>query len=128
MTIQLLGCFALLGVTVAGLGVYATTSLMMAAQKREMGIRMALGAQTWDIIRLALWRGTLAILIGLPLGLFLAWILSRILSSYLFQVKVDDPLVWIAGCALLAGITVVAALIPALRVARTNPADVLRGE
>jgi putative ABC transport system permease protein len=83
MTLQLFGGFALLGIVVAGLGVYATTSLMAASWNREMGIRMAMGAQTWDILRLALWRGTRAILFGLPVGLFLAWILSRILYRYL---------------------------------------------
>jgi hypothetical protein len=128
MTLQLLGSFALLGFVVAGLGVYATTSLMMAAMNREMGIRMAMGAQIWDILRLALWRGTRAIIIGLPLGLFLAWILSRTLSSYLFQVKDDDPLAWIVSCAALIGITIIAAFIPALRAAFANPADILRKE
>jgi ABC-type antimicrobial peptide transport system permease subunit len=128
MTLQLLGSFALLGIVVASLGVYATTSLMAAAWNREMGIRMAMGAQTWDILRLALWRGTRAIILGLPVGLFLAWILSRILAGYLFHVKTDAAFVWIASCALLFVITIVAAFIPALRVSRVNPLDALRNE
>jgi putative ABC transport system permease protein len=128
MTLQLLGGFALLGIVAAGLGVYATTSLMMAAMNREMGIRMAMGAQFWDMLRFALWRGTRSILIGLPLGLFLAWILSRVLSSYLLQVKIDDPLAWIVSSALLLGITIIAAFIPALRATRVNPLDAMRGE
>ena len=128
MTLQLLGGFALLGVVVAGLGVYATTSLMIAAMNREMGIRMAVGAQTWDILLLALWRGTRAIFLGLPVGLFMAWILSRILSGYLFQVKVNDSLTWVVSYAVLLVITTVAALIPALRAARGNPLDALRAE
>ena len=126
MTLQLLGCFALLGIVVAGLGVYATTSLLAKAWNREMGIRIAIGAQVWDILRLALWRGTRAILLGLPFGLFLAWILTRILSSYLFQVNVGDPLVWIISCAFLLFITIIAAFIPALRVTRVNPLDAMR--
>jgi len=128
MTLQLLGSFTLLGIVVAGLGVYATTSLMIAAMNREMGIRMAIGAQTWDILRLALWRGTRAILFGLPFGLFLAWVLSRILSRYLFQVNVNDPLVWIISCALLLVITIIAAFIPALRATRVNPLVAMRNE
>ena len=128
MTLQLLGCFAMLGIIVAGLGIYATTSLMIAAMYREMGIRMAMGAQTSDILRLALWRGTRAIFLGLPLGLFLAWVLSRILSSYLFQVMIDDPIAWIISCALLLVITIIAALIPAIRATRVNPMDALRSE
>ena len=128
MTLQLLGCFALLGIVVAGLSAYATTSLMIAAMNREMGIRMAMGAQFWDIFRLAFRRGSRAIIVGLPLGLFLAWILSRILSGFLFQVKTDDPLAWIVSCAVLLGIMIIAALIPALRAACANPADILRNE
>ena len=128
MTLQLLGSFALLGIVVAGLGVYATTSLMIAAMNREMGIRMSMGAQTWDILRFALWRGTRAILLGLPAGLILAWILSRILSGYLFQVKVNDSLAWLISCAVLLVITTVAAFIPALRAAQISPLDALRDE
>jgi len=128
MTLQLLGSFALLGILVAGLGVYATTSLMATAWNREMGIRMAMGATTLDILKLALWRGIRAIFFGLPLGLFLAWILSRVLSSYLFQVKVGDPFVWIISCVLLLIITIIAAFIPALRVIRISPMDALRNE
>jgi len=126
LTLQLLGIFAVLGIIISGLGVYTTTSLMTAARNRETGIRMALGAQTWDILRLALWRGLRSILLGLPVGLFLAWVLSRILSSYLYQVKVVDPLAWVISCATLLGITIIAALIPAVRASRINPMDVLR--
>lgn len=128
MTLELLGSFALLSIIVASLGVYATTSTMATAWNREMGIRMAMGAQTWDILRLALWRGTRAIIFGLPLGLFLAWILSQILSSYLVQIKVLDPLVWVICCALLLIITIIAAFIPALRMTHVNPLDVIRNE
>ena len=128
MTLRLLGIFALLGIIVAGLSAYATTSLMIAAMNREMGIRMAMGAQFWDILRLAFRRGSRAIIVGLPLGLFLAWILSRILSGFLFQVKVDDSLAWIVSGAVLIGIAAIAVLIPALRAACANPADILRKE
>ena len=126
LTLQLLGIFAVFGIIVSGLGVYATTSLMAASWNREMGIRIAVGAQSWDILSLALWRGTRAIVLGLPFGLFLAWILSRTLSSFLFQVNVDDSLAWVTSCAILLVITIVAAFIPALRVTRVNPMDVLR--
>ena len=128
LTLQLLGCFAILGVIVSSLAIYATATAMAAARKREMGIRMAMGAQFWDILRLAFWRGIRSIFVGLPLGLFLAWILSRILSSFLVQVNVDDPLAWIVSCAALLGITIIAVLIPALRATRVNPLDAMRGE
>ena len=128
LTLQLLGCFAILGVVVAGLGVYATTMLMAVSQNREMGIRMALGAQSADILRLAFWRGIRVIFIGLPFGLLMAWIMSKVLSNFLVQVKVGDALVWVLCCVLLTGIATVATLIPALRATRVNPLDALRNE
>ena len=128
LTLQLLGCFALLGIVVAGLGAYATTSLMVAAMNREIGIRMAMGATTWNIFLFVLWRGIRVILIALPVGLFLAWILSRILSGFLFQVKTDDPLSWVISCAVLLAITTIAVLIPALRATRVNPLDAMKNE
>ena len=128
MTLQLLGSFAFLGILVAGLSAYATTSLMVAAMNREIGIRMAMGAQIWDILLFVFWRGIRMILIALPVGLFLAWVLSKILSGFLFQVKINDPLAWIVSCSVLLGITVIAVFIPALRAARVNPLDVMRAE
>ena len=128
MTLQLLGCFTLIGIVVAGLSTYVTTSLMVAAMNREIGIRMAMGAQTLDIFLFVFWRGTRAILIALPVGLFLALILSKILSGFLFQVKIDDPLAWIVSCAVLLGITAIAVLIPALRASHVNPLDAMRNE
>jgi len=128
LLLQLLSSFALLGIAVAGLGVYATTALMAVSRNREMGIRVAMGAQTWDILRLALWRGIRVLLIGLPFGLFLAWILSRILSSFIFQLNPNDLLVWILSCVLLIGIVTGAAVIPAIRATRVNPMDVIRKE
>ena len=69
LTLQLLFGFAVLGITVSGLSVYATATLMAAARTRETGIRMAVGARTWDILRLAFLRGVRAIILGLPVGL-----------------------------------------------------------
>jgi len=126
LLLNMLGGFALLGVIVAGSGIYATTSLMAAIRNREIGIRIAMGAQFWDILKFALWRGIRVILLGLPLGLFLAWILSRMLSSFVFQLNTSNPVVWVMGCALLIIIVTVAALIPALQATRVNPVDAIR--
>ena len=128
LAIQLLLCFAVLGIIVSGLAVYATATLAAAARTKETGIRMAMGAQTWDILKLAFWRGFRAILLGIPFGLFLAWILTKLLSGYLVQVNIDDTLMWVISCAVLLVIATVAALIPALRATRVNPLDALRDE
>jgi len=126
LTLHLLISFAVLGIIVSGLGVYATAALSAAARTKETGIRMAIGAQTWDILKLAFWRGIRAIIVGLPFGLFLAWILAKALAGYLAQVNIDDPFAWLISCAILLVITAVAALVPALAATRVNPMDALR--
>jgi ABC-type antimicrobial peptide transport system permease subunit len=128
LALHLIICFAVLGTVVSGAGVYATSALMAASRTKEIGIRMAMGARYIDILRLILSRGLRVLFIGLPCGLFAGWVLTRGLSSALFQVQSDDPFVWIIGCALLTGMTIIAALIPALRAARVNPLDALRGK
>jgi len=128
LTLQLLSCFTILGVIISGLSIYATAALMVAARNREMGIRIALGAQTWDILLLALWIGLRATILGLPLGLLFSWILSKVLSSFLIQANVNDPLAWGVSCAVLLGITLIAVLIPAVRATRVNPLDILRNK
>ena len=128
LLLHLLGGFALLGCLISGLSVWATTTAMAASRTRETGIRMALGAKIGDIFKLVLWRGTRAILIGLPFGLFFAWILSRILSSFIFQLNPNDPFAWAISCILLIGIVFVAALIPALRTSRVNLMNALKKE
>ena len=128
LTLRLLFGFAVLGIIVSGLAVYATATLAAKSRTKETGIRMAMGAQTWDILKLAFWRGIRAILIGLPFGLFMAWILARVLSGYLVQVNIGDTFTWLISCAILLVIAAVAALIPALRSSRVNPIDALRDE
>ena len=127
LAFQFLGCFALLGVVVAGLGVYATTTLMATSRNKEIGIRMAMGAQTGDILRFVLWRGLRPIIIGVPVGLWLAGILAKFLSS-LIVLNIIDPLVWTLSCVVLFSIAAIASFIPALHAIRVNPLDVLRKE
>ena len=128
LTLQLLICFAIFGIIVSSLGVYATAAGMVTARTKETGIRMAMGAQTWDILQLAFWRGIRVIIVGLPFGLFMAWIMAKALSGFLVQVNVGDPLSWTISCAILLVIATVAALIPALKTISVNPIDALRSE
>jgi len=128
LTFQLMGCFSLLGMVLSALGIYSITTFMAESRKCETGIRMAMGAQVGDILMLALWRGLRPILVGLPLGLFLALVLTQALSNILFQVNAADSIVWIISCVLLIGTMIIAALIPALLAIRINPLDVLRNK
>ena len=128
LTLNLLIGFAVLGIVVSSLAVYATATLAAEARTKETGIRMAMGAHKWEILRLAFWRGIRAILLGLPFGLFMALILSKVLASFLVQVKIGDPITWIICCVILLAIATIAALIPALRTIRVNPLYALRNE
>ena len=126
LALQLLVVFAVLGIIVSGLAVYAAAALAASARTKEMGIRMAMGASAWDILKLAFWRGIRAIIVGLPFGLFLAWILTKMLARFLAQVNAGDTLAWLISCGALTAIAAVAAFIPALFAARANPMDAIR--
>lgn len=128
MAIVLLGCFAVLGVVVAGLGVYATGTLMAAARRREMGIRVALGAQREQIQRLVLWRGLRSVLIAVPAGMLGAWGVGRGLSHWLFRVAAADPMTYVASAGLLVALALLSGFLPARRAAAADPAATLRLE
>jgi ABC-type antimicrobial peptide transport system permease subunit len=124
--LALLSCFSVLGIVVAGLGVYATATLMSAARTREMGIRLAIGASAEHVAGMTLWRSLRMALIALPFGLAGAWGLSRYLAHWLFQVGVNDPVSFVASAGILLVISVLAGLWPALRAATTDPSTALR--
>jgi hypothetical protein len=124
--LALLSCFSVLGIVVAGLGVYATATLMSAARTRETGIRLAIGASAEQIGRLVLWRSLRLALFALPVGAFGAWLLGRSLSHWLFQVHATDPMSYLTSAGILLLIALAAGLWPALRAATTDPSTALR--
>jgi hypothetical protein len=126
IALALLSCFSALGIVVAGLGVYATATLMSAARTRETGIRLAIGASAEQVGRLTVWRSLRLALLAVPAGAFGAWLLGRNLSHWLFQVGAADPLSYLTSAAALLVIALAAALWPALRAATTDPSTALR--
>ncbi len=128
LALFLLACFAVLGVAVAGLGVYAGAAEMAAARRREMGIRIALGARPEQIQGMALWRSVRLAVGALPLGAFGAWALARGLSHWLFQVGAADPASYAAAAALLVLLALLAGFLPAHRAAHSDPAAALRDD
>jgi ABC-type antimicrobial peptide transport system permease subunit len=126
IALALLSCFSVLGIVVAGLGVYATATLMSASRTRETGIRLAIGASAEQVGWLTLWRSLRLALLGLPVGALGAWLLGRNLSHWLFQVSASDPLSYLTSAAVLLVIALVASLWPALRAATTDPSTALR--
>jgi putative ABC transport system permease protein len=124
----LLGVMALLALTLAATGIYGLISYMVSLRVREIGIRIALGAQRQDIYRLVIGRGMFLTMIGLFTGITGALLLTRLLSSLLFNVSVTDPLTFIFFSLLLAFIAMIASYIPARRATKVNPMVALRFE
>jgi predicted permease len=117
----LVGYFACAGLVLAIVGLYGVTAFLMVQRRPEMGIRMALGANRADIVRLVLGSAMRMVLPGTLLGLALALGVSRVLGSLLFGVDPRDPVAFLGVTALLEAVALVAALIPASAAARVDP-------
>jgi putative ABC transport system permease protein len=124
----LLGLFAGLALALSGIGIYGVMAYSVSARTREVGIRMALGAQTGDVLRLALGDGLKLIAAGLALGACAAVAALRVLQTQLYDVRATDPLTLAAVALLLAGAGVLACYIPARRATKVDPLTALRHE
>ena len=122
------GLFAALALSLAMIGVYGVVSYAVARRAREVGIRMALGAEPNEVVRLLMREGLVMVGGGGLLGLALAFAVTRVLGSLLSGVTAADPLAFILAPALLLIVGVAAAFLPALRSARTDPVRVLRAD
>ena len=125
---NVLACFAATSLLLAVIGVYGVLAFNVGRRTREVGIRMALGASSRDVIRGVVARGLALVLPGVALGLGLAWAVGRLVESQLFGVTAGDPLTYAAGAIVLLATAVAAALVPARRAARVNPLTALRAE
>jgi putative ABC transport system permease protein len=125
---NLFGMFAGVALVLALVGIYGVLSFVVSQRTREMGIRMALGAQRGDVLRDVLARGLRLAVLGVLLGLAGAWSVSRLLQSQLFGVTGSDPFTYIGGAALLLLAALLACYLPARRAALVNPIESLRAE
>ena len=126
----LIGGFAAIALIMSALGIYALISYSVAQGTHDLGLRVALGANRGQIVRLVLTRGLLLTAGGLVSGLAGALVLTRLLASYslLFQVEPDDPWTFAAISLMLVLVALVAGLIPAVRASRIDPVMALRAE
>jgi putative ABC transport system permease protein len=124
----LLGFFAGVALLLSAIGIYGVMAYNVSARTREMGIRIALGAQTSDVLRLVMRDGLMLIAAGLAIGLTAAWAASRVLASQLYEVSASDPQTFVIVALVLAVVASVACYLPARRATRTDPISALRNE
>jgi ABC-type antimicrobial peptide transport system permease subunit len=125
---QLTGLFGLLALVLAAVGLYGVTAYTVERRTSEIGVRMALGANRSNVVRLVLRGAFMQILIGLMIGIPVSIACGRLIAAQLYQVKSWDPLVLTASVIALGICALVASIIPAQRAASINPVDALRTE
>jgi len=123
-----LGVFAAAALLLAAVGIFAVMSYVVAQRTQEIGIRLALGAQTRDVLALVIRQGLKLTVIGIVIGLAGAFAMTRALSYFLFGVTPTDPLTFIGLSTLLAGIALLACYVPARKAAKVDPMIALRYE
>ena len=126
--VWLIGTFAAVSALLAGLGLYGVVAHGVAQHRREIGIRMALGASAGDVLALIGRNIVTMIAVGLAVGLAGAAAVTRVMGNLLFEVSALDPTAFVAAAAVMATVALVAALVPARRATRVDPASTLRAE
>src|SRR5262249_18435276 len=121
LNMLLLAAFAGLALMLAAVGIYSVLSYGVRRRVREIGIRMALGAQVKDVLKMIVLEGMRPTLVGLAIGLVGALALGRVLATVLYGVRPTDPLTFLAVSMLLATVALFASLIPAFRATKVEP-------
>jgi ABC-type antimicrobial peptide transport system permease subunit len=125
---RMVSAFALVALSLAAVGIYGVISYLVTQRTNEIGIRMALGARSIDVVRLVLRRGAVLTAIGAGIGVAAAVGLTRFMQSQLFGVSPTDAGTFVQVTVLLTGVALLATYLPARRAAKTDPLEALRAE
>jgi len=128
LPLTIVGTFASLALLLTAVGIFGVIAYSVSLRTHEMAIRMSLGAQRKDVVRLVVGEGVRVALVGLAIGLAGTWALGRLLASYLYQVPARDPLTFALVALLILGVAILAALIPARWATKVDPMVALRYE
>jgi hypothetical protein len=128
ITASVAGVLSLLAAGLAAIGVYGVVAYVVTRRRREVGVRMALGANARDVQRMILRQTLRPVVVGMFIGVAVAAVTARLLQSVLFGVSPHDPLAFIGAPLLMLAIAAAAALIPTRRAMQVNPMSVLRAE
>jgi putative ABC transport system permease protein len=128
LTNSLLAGFAATALLLALTGIYGVMSLNVANRRNEFGIRIALGAQAGNVLRMILGQGLRLAVVGVALGLVGAFALTRLLKGLLFGISASDPLTFVVIASLLVGVALLACWLPARRATKIDPLEALRNE
>ena len=126
--ITLFVIFALFALAMAAMGIYGVMSFTVSQRSREIGVRIALGAERASVLRMVLAQGTKLLLVGLVIGLGLGFVLSRLTASLVIGVGPNDPVTFVGVPLVLLATALLANLIPAYRATRIDPIETLRAE
>src|SRR5688572_3657711 len=125
---MVLGVFGLVALLLSAIGIYGITSYTVAQRTHEIGIRLALGAQLSDVLKLVLSHGLKLTIIGAAIGLLGAYVATRAITSVLYGVTATDPLTFVFVSVLLIGVALIASYVPSRRATKVDPMVALRNE
>ncbi len=128
LNMLLLGLFGLLGLTIAGVGVYGLMAFIVAQNTREIGVRMALGASRTRVVGMVVAHAFALVAVGVALGSSLAWYVSEAARAFLFGMAPTDPRAFTAAAISLLAAASAATVVPAWRAASVDPVSALRAE